>query len=154
MKEVSQLDANGFFVGLTVADESPLERGVYLIPGGAVDSLPPSFLEGQRARFSQGEWTVEDIPKESSQSPEPQEQAMPAPKQFTSLEYLELFSEDEQLAVVSATMVNAQVKLWYDKMLAAGYITKADPRTATGLDALVTSGLLTAGRRAEIWDAL
>ena len=68
-------------------------------------------------------------------------------KQFTSLDYLDLFTEDEQIAVVSATMVAPQIKLWYDKMLAAGYVTIADPRTEAGLSALVQSNLLTAERK-------
>lgn len=72
------------------------------------------------------------------------------PKQFTSLEYLDLFTEAEQLAVVGATMAVPQVKLWYDKMLAAGYVTSADPRTEGGLAALVGAGLLTEARKAEI----
>lgn len=72
------------------------------------------------------------------------------PKQFTSLEYLDLFTESEQLAVVSATMAVPQVKLWYDKMLAAGFITSADPRTEGGLAALVGAGLLTEVRKVEI----
>ena len=74
----------------------------------------------------------------------------PPPKQFTSLEYLDLFTDDEQIAVVSATMAVPQVKLWYDKMLAAGFITVADPRTEGGLAALVGAGLLTEARKAEI----
>ena len=74
----------------------------------------------------------------------------PPPKQFTSLEYLDLFTESEQLAVVSATMAVPQVKLWYDKMLAAGFITTADPRTEGGLAALVGAGLLTEARKVEI----
>ena len=74
----------------------------------------------------------------------------PQPKQFTSLEYLDLFTESEQLAVVSATMAVPQVKLWYDKMLAAGFITSADPRTEGGLSALVGAGLLTEARKVEI----
>ena len=74
----------------------------------------------------------------------------PSPKQFTSLEYLDLFTESEQLAVVSATMAVPQVKLWYDKMLAAGYVTIADPRTEGGLAALVGAGLLTEARKLEI----
>ena len=78
----------------------------------------------------------------------------PPPKQFTSLEYLDLFAESEQLAVVSATMAVPQVKLWYDKMLAAGFITSADPRTGGGLAALVGAGLLTEARKVEILAAM
>ena len=78
----------------------------------------------------------------------------PPPKQFTSLEYLDLFTESEQLAVVSATMAVPQVKLWYDKMLAAGYVTSADSRTEGGLVALVGAGLLTEARKVEILEAM
>lgn len=80
----------------------------------------------------------------------------PEPKMlhFTSLEYLELFTEAEQLAVVEATMVSAPIKLWYDKLLAASFVTRADPRTEQGLDTLVSAGLLTEQRKAEILDAM
>ena len=88
-------------------------------------------------------------------TPEPADvPAPPSPKQFTSLEYLDLFTESEQLAVVSATMAVPQVKLWYDKMLAAGFITTADPRTEGGLAALVGADLLTAARKIEILEAM
>ena len=83
--------------------------------------------------------------------------SMPVPtvyRDFTSLEFLELFTPAEQVAVVSATMTSPVVKLWYDKMLAAMNITLADPRTEDGLDALVSSGLLTAERKAEIVEAM
>lgn len=72
----------------------------------------------------------------------------PEPKtQYLPLEYLELFTEAEQLAVVNATIANAQVKLWYDKMLAASYVDITDPRTIAGLEALVAVGLLTESRK-------
>lgn len=51
-------------------------------------------------------------------------------------------------------MTNATVKLWYDKMLAAGFVTRADPRTEAGLSALVSAGLLTAERKAAIVEAM
>ena len=81
--------------------------------------------------------------------------APPAPPpQFTSLQYLDLFTEAEQLAVATAAMSSPQVKLWYDRMLAASFITLADPRTEAGLNALVSAGLLTAVRKAEIVEAM
>lgn len=47
-KIVSQLDVDGFLVGPVVADESPLEPGVFLIPGGAIDqALPDPFDPGK-----------------------------------------------------------------------------------------------------------
>lgn len=74
----------------------------------------------------------------------------PAPKQFTSLEFLDLFTDEEQLAVASAAMSTAQVKLWYDRMLAASFVSLSDPRTSAGLQALVSAGLLTQVRRNAI----
>ena len=73
MKIVSQLDADGYFVGLTAADESPLEPGVFLIPGGAVDVEPPVVPDGHRARWSNG-WAIEAIPQPA---PEPEPEPLP-----------------------------------------------------------------------------
>lgn len=75
-------------------------------------------------------------------------------KNLTSLEFLDLFTEAEQLAIVAAASQSVQVKLWYDRMLAASFITLADQRAEAGLDALVAASLLTAERKAEILAAM
>ena len=62
MKPVSQLDAEGFFVGTTFAQESHLEPGEFLIPGGAVDRVPPDVPEGHRAKFVGEDWVFEPLP--------------------------------------------------------------------------------------------
>jgi hypothetical protein len=69
MKQVIQLDADGYFVGFATADESPLEPGVYLIPGGCIEAEAPTIPEGQRAKWD-GAWVFEDIPKPEPE-PEP-----------------------------------------------------------------------------------
>ena len=74
----------------------------------------------------------------------------PPQTQFTSLEFLDRFTGQEQIAVVTATLANAQVKLWYDKMLAASFVDLNDERVGFGLDALVGSGLLTEDRKQQI----
>jgi hypothetical protein len=76
------------------------------------------------------------------------------PPEFSSLQFLDLFTDSEQLAVVTESMANAPVKLWYDRTLAASFITLSDPRTAAGLEALVGAGLLTAERKAAILQAM
>lgn len=68
MKQVSQLDENGYFTGVTVAEESPLEDGVFLIPAGAIEADVPTVPEGKRAKWN-GSWVIEDIPQ---QEPEPE----------------------------------------------------------------------------------
>jgi hypothetical protein len=75
-KQMSQLDHEGFFVGTTMAEESPLEPGVFLVPGGAVDVAPPVAPEGQRAKWV-GEWVLEDIPQPE---PEPVVETEPEPE--------------------------------------------------------------------------
>ena len=73
-----------------------------------------------------------------------------APTSITPLEFIDRFTEAEQLAIVTATMTNPVVKLWYDKLLAAQSVVFADPRLSAGLDGLVDAGLITAERKAEI----
>jgi hypothetical protein len=74
MKQVVQLDINGYFVGVTEADESPLEPGVFLLPAGAIDVLPPIVPEGKRAKW-EGAWVFEDIP-----APPPAPPPLPDPE--------------------------------------------------------------------------
>lgn len=67
---VCQLDHLGYFVGLTEADESPLEPDVYHLPGGCVEIDPPTFdAETQTARLVDGAWLIEEIPDEPKEVP-------------------------------------------------------------------------------------
>ena len=74
----------------------------------------------------------------------------PQPQRMSSLTFLELFAEDELVAIATAAMQDVQAKLWYDRTLAAEYVTIEDPRTVYGLQALVSMELLTAERAEEI----
>jgi hypothetical protein len=62
MKTVYQLDQTGAYLGETIAHESPLEPGVYLIPGGCVETAPPETKEGQVTVWD-GVWTLVDLPE-------------------------------------------------------------------------------------------
>lgn len=70
MKEVIQLDHEGYFIGFTVADESPLEPGVYLYPAGTIDAPDPQPPENHTARWVDGAWLYEEI-KLPEPEPEP-----------------------------------------------------------------------------------
>jgi len=61
--KVYQCDANGFLIGETVADESPLEKGVFLIPANCTKKKPPKEKEGKIAQFADDKWKLVDIPK-------------------------------------------------------------------------------------------
>lgn len=58
----AQLDSEGYFIGITSADESPLEPGVFLIPGGAVDAAAPDIPGGKRAKWDGVGFVLEDVP--------------------------------------------------------------------------------------------
>lgn len=62
MKKVAQLDSNGYFVGMTTADESPKEPGIYLMPAGTVEAEAPEIPENHKAKWNNG-WTFEAIPE-------------------------------------------------------------------------------------------
>jgi hypothetical protein len=66
-KTVFQLDEDGFLIGVAVADESPLEEGVFLLPAGCVEVEPLPHVEGKRQQFVNGVFQYVDIPRE----PEP-----------------------------------------------------------------------------------
>ena len=70
MKQVIQLDDNGYFTGVTVADPSPLEPDVYLMPANTVDADAPTVPDGHLAKWA-GEWVFEVIP-EPEVEPEPE----------------------------------------------------------------------------------
>lgn len=67
-KIVFQLDANGIYLGETIADESPLEPGVFLIPAGCVEEAPPTAGYNQVQRWNGKKWMVEEAAQVVDQS--------------------------------------------------------------------------------------
>lgn len=64
----------GEFTGVGMADESPLEPGVWIVPGHATMAEPPVPVAGQVRRFVSGSWeysaaTVEDPPLDPEYEP-------------------------------------------------------------------------------------
>lgn len=49
---------SGAYLGSGMADESPLEPGVWLIPAHATKVAPPVFGEGEQAVFDGSAWAV------------------------------------------------------------------------------------------------
>lgn len=84
-KIVSQLDAAGYFVGYTTADESPLEPGVFLLPAGAIEVAAPEIPAGKRAKWLGDSWVLEDIPSDVAPEPEPQEPDQQEPGPITQV---------------------------------------------------------------------
>lgn len=65
-------------------------------------------------------------------------------------DFMKFFTQQEQLAIVSATLENPQIKLWYDTAMGGANFSLDHPSTALGLNALVQNGLLAQERATEI----
>lgn len=69
-KIVYQHDAGGFYVGQTSADESPLEKGVYLLPARCVEEAPPaSWEDAQWPRWDGSTWRLVNKPRAEADDP-------------------------------------------------------------------------------------
>lgn len=70
-KTVYQCDEQGWYLHETIADESPLEPGVFHIPRGCVEAPPPAVVEaGHRPRWVGGKWRVQAVPKPAAPTKE------------------------------------------------------------------------------------
>lgn len=65
-----QTRPDGVFIGIVECDESPLEPGVFLVPGGAVKKEPPDFEAPNRARWTGKKWVIEPTPEGEGGEPE------------------------------------------------------------------------------------
>ena len=77
MKTYNYIADTGIFYSEGVADESPLEPGVFLIPAHATTVAPPEVTEPEVAVFKDGEWSVEVLPPPPEPEPEPQPEPEP-----------------------------------------------------------------------------
>jgi len=68
---VYQTDIDGVFVGITTADQDPMDASNTLIPAGCVETAPPSITDEQLARWNGSEWAVEVKPTPEAE-PEPE----------------------------------------------------------------------------------
>lgn len=62
---------SGIFYSEGIADESPLEPGVFLIPAHATTVAPPVVADPEIAVFKDGAWSVEVLPPPPEPEPEP-----------------------------------------------------------------------------------
>lgn len=93
MKIVSQLNNEGYFLGPTTADESPLEPGVFLIPGLAIDVEPPVIPAGKLAKWKNGSWVFEDV----ATPPAPPEPPVLTPKEKDEIRFMRRASARDRI---------------------------------------------------------
>lgn len=68
MKQVYAFDDNGYFLSVMNCQLDPLEtkkqkREIYILPANSTEIKTPRLKKNQRARFSNGKWTIEEIPE-------------------------------------------------------------------------------------------
>lgn len=147
--QVYQTDQDGWFVGITEADESPLEPGVYLFPRGAVEFPPPVPTNGQTPRFTSAGWVLGTRPTPSNEPPEAPP-SDPTLRAVTALTFLERFTPDERIAIRRAARLSEGLEDWLDMLRAAQEVDLDDPRVFAGLNAIVNAGVLRFDRVPEL----
>lgn len=107
MKEkiVFQCDDDGWFVGITTADESPEEPGIFHIPRNAYEDAPPVFRpgDGERVRRVATGWEI--VKPETTPTTPEQPKAAPTkctPAQgLVALFAIKHITEDDVLAEIA-----------------------------------------------------
>lgn len=120
----------------------------------AEEKLHPHWIECPQEirigdKYENGIFVIAERVFASDQYQEEEAESLNWPR-FVGNAKLDLFTRAEQLAVVAATMTDPIVKLIYDRMIGAAYMSYEDPETGQGLALLEVKGLLTAERKAEI----
>lgn len=72
--EIYNYDHGGFYISSGVADESPLEPGIFLIPGMATAIRPPAVNDGELARWTGEKWEAVAAPLPTAEEPLTDEQ--------------------------------------------------------------------------------
>jgi hypothetical protein len=62
------------------------------------------------------------------------------------LQFLERFTDEEQLALVTTSLSNPTIRLWYDKILASSEINFDSRQMQLGMIKLVNAGIITQER--------
>jgi hypothetical protein len=73
-----------------------------------------------------------------------------ASKRMTTLEFMELFTDDEWVGVLDAAKVSSLVNLFVMKMTQAEFMDLNYQGTIDGINGLVSAGLLTQARADEV----
>lgn len=129
--------------------QSPIEGGVEITQEQYREALA-GMLAGKIVSVENG-FELVDPPEPEKPEPEtPVEPEEPVYPQLSALEMLALFTPDERRTITEAAMTVVDVKIWYDDLIAASFVTYADPRTERGLQTLVDMGYLTPERKNAI----
>lgn len=105
-----------------------------------------------RINADTGEVVERDMtPEEIAAIPQP----VPPPpiRVVPALAFLERLTADERIMIRRAARANEGLGDWLDMLRAAQEVDLDDPRTISGMNAMVNAGLLSPKRRDEVLDA-
>jgi hypothetical protein len=97
----------GEYLGQGVADESPLEPGVWLIPAKATNTAPPAVADHEQAVWTGKAWETQPIPE-----PEPEITTDPEPPAI--LEPSLPRTPEQKLAAAGLTVEELRILLGLD----------------------------------------
>ena len=129
--------ASDALIGSTLAD------GSQILPASYADSGPP-----QASSYEDASKRVYAVANNAVQVTRSWVTPPVAPAGLTFLQFIALFTQAEQAAIVASTDV--QVRLFLLMGAGANEITLSDPKTESGVNYLVSQGLLTSQRAAKI----
>ena len=105
--------STGIYLGQTVADESPLEPGVFLIPAFATEIEPPNTPEGFIAVFNGSVWSLEEVVEpEPIIEPEPPTPYQPSQSDLRRFAY----QEEADALFFKAQRNEISIEAWYEKI--------------------------------------
>ena len=118
--KIYNYDENLFYIGESLADESPLEKGIFLIPAYATTIKPPKYKEGFNIKFNIELDTFEyveivDELKEKSIEVQTEEDILPyviSPLQF-KLQLLEMNLVKDVETILATDM---KAKIYYENV--------------------------------------
>lgn len=101
---------------------------------------PDTDIYGVKETQNTGAWNSELLDFEP----------VPVRKRLSTLAFMELFTDEELVGILTAAKQSAQVELFVMKMQQAEFIDLSYPSTVAGINALSSAGLLTQERAEAI----
>lgn len=145
MEYIYTFDRDGLYTGFSPRPTDPVRGTPAQINPlvGTLKVVPTFDMDKEVARFVSGNWVIEAVPVPiPEESPPDVEDTPPVSRRFYGNDKLDLFTPEQQINIVTATMTNPYVKLTYDRLINAKYLTIDDPETEVGLNLLSTEGIL------------
>lgn len=145
------------------ARPNPIRPDDFIYPAFATTISPPDTGLNEVAIFDGEEWSISDdfrgvkyylddeepkeienigdvVPESATLKPKPTPPVVIT--RFSSLVFLSRFTPEAQISIVKQSMVDVDIKIIYDKMIAANFIDVTDEETIAGVDFMINIGVV------------